>query len=390
MAGVEWFRNAVVYHIMIDRFAGCGQDGWNEPKFLGGNLKGVASKLPYLKKLGVNTVWLSPFCRTSAYHGYHVTDYYDVDPHFGTKQDLVNLVRRAHKMKMRVIADFVPNHCSREHPFFQSALKDKNSPYRKWFYFTRWPGSYMCFLDFEDLPKLNLEYEPAREHIIGAAKHWLKLGIDGFRLDHVVGPKHEFWQVFRQEVKKEYPNAVLIGEAWIMGIKFGELKTINTRFKTLKWLFGAAPDTLLKEYVGELDGVLDFGFQSMMKNYVAKKAFWRPGWLLRLKLRLHYSRYPKSFFLPSFLDNHDMNRFLFECGGDKALLKEAARLQLSLSQPPIIYYGTEVGMTQLKPMEQLEDNADLQARRPMRWENQDEELLKFYRKMIEERRSKRI
>jgi glycosidase len=385
MAGTEWFRKAVVYHILIDRFAGCRQDGWNKPEFLGGNLKGIAGKLPYLKKLGVNTIWISPFCRTSAYHGYHVTDYYEVDPRFGTRQDLVNLIRKVHRMKMRIIADFVPNHCSREHPFFQSALKDKSSPYHNWFYFTRWPKSYLCFLDFEDLPKLNLEYGPAREYIIGAAKHWLGLGLDGFRLDHVVGPKHEFWKAFRTEIKTDYPDAVLIGEAWIMGLRFGELKTINARFKILKWLFGSAPDMLLREYAGELDGVLDFGFQSMVKNYIAKGSFLRPEWLLRLKLRLHYSRYPRGFFLASFMDNHDMNRFLFECGDDKEKLKKAARLQFSLSQPPVIYYGTEAGMTQVKPMEDLEENGDLQARRPMRWENQDTELLEFYRDLIASR-----
>ena len=272
MGGVDWFKNAIIYHILIDRFARYTNiKNWDKPIFVGGTLKGILEKLPYLQNLGVNTIWISPFYTTSAYHGYHVTDFYQVDPHFGTDEDLSNLIKAVHKSDIHIIADFVPNHCSNEHPFFKDAQQKKNSDYKDWFYFTKWPDSYLCFLSIRELPKINLENMQAMNHIIDAAKQWLSYGFDGYRLDHVIGPPHSFWQKFKKEIKKEYPNAILIGEAWMKGIKLNELRTINVRDKFLKWIFGASSDNLLKEYVGELDGVLDFRFQEMIKEYIAGK-----------------------------------------------------------------------------------------------------------------------
>jgi len=280
MANVNWFKDAIIYQIFIDRFVGCKSEGWNKPVFLGGNIKGIIEKLSYIKELGINTLWISPFYKTSAYHGYHITDFFKIDPHFGTVDDIKKLIREVHMLRMQIITDFVPNHCSWKHPYFLDAQKNKNSKYYNWFYFKRWPNDYLCFLNFKELPKINLDYAPARDYITKAAKYWLSLGFDGFRLDHVIGPTHQFWEQFKKEIKKDYPNAVLIGEAWMKGIKFNELKTINVRRKLVKWLFGACPDALLKEYVGELDGVLDFRFQDLMKKFIARKSFFRSKWLL--------------------------------------------------------------------------------------------------------------
>ena len=93
----NWFKNTVIYHILIDRFAGYNlPEKWDRPNFIGGNLQGIKEKIPYLKELGVNTIWISPFYKTSEYHGYHVTDFFDVDPHFGTKKDLKILIECLH------------------------------------------------------------------------------------------------------------------------------------------------------------------------------------------------------------------------------------------------------------------------------------------------------
>lgn len=384
--GTNWFKDSIIYHIFIDRFAGCKSNQWNKPIFLGGNIKGIIKKLPYLQELGINTLWISPFYKTSAYHGYHVTDFFKVDKHFGTLNDIKKLVREVHKRGMRIIADFIPNHCSWKHTYFLDAQKNKNSIYFNWFYFKKWPNEYLCFLSFKELPKINLDYTPAREQIIKAAKYWLSFGIDGYRLDHVIGPKHDFWQEFRNEIKKDYPNAVLIGEAWMWEIKFNELKTINTRRKYLKWLLGASSDNLLREYSRDLDGVLDFKFNELIKNYV--KNLLRQK--LLKKLKHHFSKYPNNYFLPTFLDNHDMNRFLFECGNDKEKLKEAAKLQFSIKQPLIIYYGTEMSMTQQKSIHDFLKHGDLQARQPMPWDKQDKELFEFYKNLIEQRKNKKI
>ena len=382
MDGIEWFKNAIIYHIFIDRFAGfTSTKNWNKPEFLGGNIKGIIKKIPYLKDLGITTIWISPFYKTSAYHGYHITDFFSVDSHFGTENDIKDLIKITHDQNMHIIADFVPNHCSREHPFFKDAQSNRDSKYYDWFYFTNWPEEYLCFLSISEIPKLNLNNFEAKKHIIDAAKHWLSLGFDGYRLDHVLGPSHNFWKEFRSEIKSDYPNAVLIGEAWMMGIKRNELKTIHIHNKLLKWFFGGSASTrLFKEYLGELDGLLDFKFQELIRKYITNPNFSKKSYQKNIKK--HYSHFPKDYFLPTFLDNHDMDRFLFYCGNDKDKLKNAAQNQFSINQPAIIYYGTEIGLTQEKSMWDIKSHGDLQARRPMNWETQDRELLDFYKKLI--------
>jgi glycosidase len=386
MSNINWFKKAIIYHILIDRFAGYSSTkNWDKPIFIGGNLKGIIKKLPYLKKLGVNTLWISPFYNTNVYHGYHITDFYKIDPNFGTILDLKKLIKTVHETNMHIIADFVPNHCSKDHLFFKDAQNKKNSKYKKWFYFIKWPSEYQCFLRIKELPKINLNYPPAREHIINSAKYWLNFGLDGYRLDHVIGPSHDFWKNFYIEIKNEYPQSVLIGEAWMQGIKYDELKTINIKRKFLKWFFKFNSDSLLLEYVGELDGVLDFRFREIINDYILKIIREDERQKINIKLKHHYKRFPVNYFLPTFLDNHDMNRFLFECKNDKEIVKKAASIQFSLDQPAIIYYGTEVGMNQEKSIWDFSEHGDLQARRPMNWYNQDKELFNFYKKLIEKK-----
>ncbi len=364
----------VIYQILIDRFANCKKQGWDKPQFLGGNIRGIIEKLDYIKELGADTIWISPFYKTTAYHGYHITDFFSVEPRFGTLQDLKELIEKVHENDMKIIADFVPNHCSDQHPFFQDAIKNKDSKYRKWFYF-RNGKEYLCFLHFNNLPKLNLEHPPCRKHITDAAKHWLSQGLDGFRLDHVIGPTHNFWNHFTKELKKEFPKTVLIGEAWMKGIQFKDLKTLNVRYKYILWALGANPDMLFKQYEDQLDGVLDFRFQELMRWYVKEKISKQK---LRKKLKNHFRKF--DFLLPTFLDNHDMNRFLFETTKEK--LKEAAEIQFSIDQPKIIYYGTETGLSHKRSIFEFEKHGDLQARKPMNWDSINEELLEFYKELI--------
>lgn len=375
----EWFKNAIVYQILIDRFAGYESSERCKPDFLGGNIRGIIQKLDYIKGLGVDTIWISPFYETNAYHGYHITDFFKVDRHFGNEEDLKELINEIHNLGMRIIADYVPNHCSQKHPYFRDAQNNKGSIYREWFYFKKWPEDYLCFLSFKELPKLNLDNKETRMHIINAAKYWLGSGIDGYRLDHCIGPKHEFWTIFSEEIKRDYPGCVLIGEATLMGVKLKEMKTINTRRKYLHLLGSRALDNLFKEYIGELDGVLDFKFQRILRDFAVgkntkKKALDR--------LQEHYKKFPSNFYLPTFLDNHDMDRFLYACRDNKELFKEAVKIQFSINQPKIIYYGTEVGMSQKNQIREFNEHGDLQAREPMNWKTQDKDLLEFYKEII--------
>jgi cyclomaltodextrinase len=389
MDKAEWFQDAVIYQIFIDRFSGfTSTDAWEQPVFLGGTIQGIIDRLPYLADLGVSALWITPFYKTSAYHGYHITDFYEVDPHFGTTQDIKDLIHEAHQRQIRILADFVPNHCSNQHPFFKDAQQNKDSEYKDWFCFTNWPNEYLCFLSVPELPKLNLGNPATRDHIVNAAKHWLSMGFDGFRLDHVIGPSHTFWKYFNEKIITEYPQALLIGEAWLKGIKRSELRTVQIHHKLLTWLTGgAAPEGLFREYIGELDGVLDFKVQEIIKKYITASS--HSDEKLMLQLNHHYSFFPTSFLLPTFLDNHDMDRFLFQCGNDLEKLKNAASVQFSLDQPAIIYYGTEAGMSQTKSIWSSPSNGDIQARQPMNWTAQNDELLKFYKTIIKQKTEKK-
>jgi cyclomaltodextrinase len=382
------FKHTVIYHILIDRFAGYTSNEWQKPGFLGGNLKGITERFNYLKELGVSAIWLSPFYKTTDYHGYHITDFLAVEPSFGTVKDLKALIELAHKNGFRVIADFVPNHCAREHPFFQDALEHKNSPYTSWFLFKKWPEKYLCFMDITSLPKLNLLNPETGEYIIRAAKYWLGLGLDGFRIDHVIGLPHSFIRHFQSEIEKEYPGAVLIGEAWLESIPFKLLKTVHLNHKYLHWLKGFNQEQIQHEYIDLLDGVLDFYFRKLIVNHLAIKPISQfDENHLKRHLNKHYGTYPDHYILPTFLDNHDLNRFLFDSNQEIDKLKKAVSLQMSIPQPAVIYYGSETGLTHDKPVDHAVAFSDLEVRKPMPWDNLNSDLIGFYKDCITRRKS---
>lgn len=377
-----------MYHIFIDRFAGYdGNKNWYKPVFMGGSLKGIISKVNYLSELGINTLWISPFLKTSAYHGYHITDFFQPDPHFGTVDDIRKLLEVFHQKNIRIILDFVPNHCSVRHPYFQAAFNDRNSRYRKWFYFSRWNKKYFTFLHFSELPKFNLDYPEARNYIIDAAIYWLSMGFDGFRLDHVVGPSHDFWKSFYSAIKQVNKEAVLIGEAWLEGIGFSDLKTLGIHRKYLRWFTGIHPQDIQLEYREELDGVLDFYFRHRITEFIAwKENHKRYTDLLQHAMQTHYAKFQPDFYLPTFIDNHDMNRFLFDAGQNKEKLKDALAFQFSLPQPPILYYGTETGLTHPKPVHGDVAFSDLQVRQPMPWHKLNREMINWVKQLIANRK----
>lgn len=371
----EWFKNAKIYQILIDRFSGM-DTLINKADFLGGNIKGITERLDYILEMGINTIWLSPFLKTNEYHGYHILDYKSVDRHFGTIDDLNYLIKKAHENSLKVITDFVPNHCSVMHPFFIEARQNRESKYYNWFCFKSWPDDYLCFLDVKELPKLNLDNHETQDYIIGIAKYWLSYGIDGYRLDHVPGPSHKFLQRFYNEIKHDYPDCVLFGEAWGGGISSRYFETINIRKKFFRRIFGTSQESLQKEYYGEMDGILDFELNSIIKEAVRKGKGFTLHNEFRYKVARHFSRYPEDYCLVLFLDNHDMNRFLFHCNGNFGLLLEALEFLLKCGKPVVIYYGTEIGMCNTIPLTADILHADLYARDPFDWTKIN---FKFYR-----------
>ena len=381
MSTTEWFRKAVIYQVFIDRFNGFEKTE-NKPEFLGGNLNGVIGKLDYFESLGINVIWLSPFYESLNYHGYHITDFKKVDPHFGSKEDLQRLIHEAHKRGLYVIADFVPNHCSHEHPFFKDARQHRHSKYYDWFIFEHWPDTYRCFLDFGELPKLNLNNVGARDYMINVADYWMSLGLDGFRIDHAIGPSHKFWKVFRKRMKVKYPHAVFFGEVWCEGLEKKLIKTTGLRNKTLKRKFGISQEGIQLEYHGELDGVLDFALNKMIVEAVENGVDLLSSKKLKSKIKKHFKRIPSDYHMVTFLDNHDMNRFLLHCKGDVQIMLQAFELLLSLGHPVVIYYGTENCTYNKSPINGSIPHSDLAVREPMDWNAIDHEFIEGFKNLI--------
>lgn len=348
----------VIYHILIDRFAGC------DPKrkrrcFKGGNLRGIIDRLGYIKDLGCNGILLTPFYKTNEYHGYHILDYDKVDEHFGTWEDVVELAQVAHSMGMTVTADFVANHCHINNPLV--------AQHPDWFK-KKQESSLKCFYDIEYLPEFNLDKVGARRYMVERMKLLCGLGFDAIRLDYAKGPSLRFWRKVREEIKKDYPNVLLIGE--ILGPPKGKHlpESLALQVKTGEI---SRQEAWQLCYVGVLDGVLDFEYQSLMCKAAKSGEGITGNKTLETAVEKHFDCYAghPDYQLWLLLDNHDFNRFLYECGGDVALLKEAIVFSRNQNRPYLLYYGTEKGMTHRGNRFSGEPYADEQVRKCMEWNN---------------------
>ncbi|MBL7183687.1 MAG: alpha-amylase [Anaerolineae bacterium] len=358
-----WAREAVIYHIFVDRFyPGTGRD-WQQTSdlrgFCGGTLWGIAEKLDYIADLGATCLWLSPILPSPSHHGYDATDLYHVEPRLGGDEALRALVAQAHDRGIRVLLDLVCNHVSDQHPIFQDARSNPASPYRDWFTFDDSGIGYRTFFGVPSMPQVNVANPAARDWLIDIARFWLReFDVDGYRLDHANGPGPDFWSDFWAACKAEKPDCFCFGEVV------------------------DAPDVQLA-YVGRLDGCLDFHVGDALRRTFGLGT-WSETELERFLAR-HLAFFPENFVMPTFLDNHDMDRFLYIAQGDKEALRRAAAAQMRLPGPPIIYYGTEVGLGQTGST--TEGRGLHFSRVPMAWgEEQDRDLLAYYQALIQERR----
>ncbi len=364
----------MIYHILIDRFNG----GWTVPplnanKYLGGTLHGIKEKLDYIKSLGATYIWLSPFFKNDAYHGYHTTDYEEIDPHFGTWADLSDLITTAHQKGIRIIADFVPNHCHIKHPFFQDAINNPtSSKYRDWFYFKDSHSSEcLHFCDYRELPKFNLDNPATKEYFMKVGERLSQIGIDGFRIDHALGIPMTFLKDFRRRMHEQNPDTIVFGEVWPYNIKRRYFKTLRFRSFWLKWyywLFGCNQESIQLDYYDSLDAVIDFEFQRLMINEVKAGKRLKGNENLNRKLKKHFARYSsETFQVIPFIDNHDTDRFLFYCNGDGTLLDEAIEIMRESGKEYSFYYGTECKMCNSHTVFNGIPFADLVVREPMKW-----------------------
>ena len=327
----EWLQEAVIYQIFVDRFAPDPGSEFAQPPnrngFYGGTLAGIRDKLDYLAELGVTCLWLTPIYPAPSHHGYDATDYGAVEPRLGNLEDFERLTDAAHALGMRIVLDYVANHLSNEHPAFLAAKQDRDAETASWFRFYDWPNDYDTFLGVRTMPRLATDDAGARAYLIDNACRWLDRGADGFRLDHAHCATHAFWSSFRAATRATRPDSATFGEV-------------------------TDTPVVVRSFTGRMDGTLDFTLLEVLRQFFGFHAL-LPSEFDRF-LRRHFAFFGESLTLPSFLDNHDMNRFLFSVGGDVRRLKLAALCQFTLPGPPIIYYGTEVGLSQLKPADPLE------------------------------------
>lgn len=347
-----WVKDTVWYQIFPERYARGGSTGWAEDNdggvdgFSGGNLQGIQDHLDDIQALGCNGLYLTPIFTSPSSHKYDTTDYYHIDPAFGTNEQFEQLVRQAHQRGMRVMIDAVFNHCGWLHPFWQDVVQHgKESKYYDCFFIERepvvnfeLPAGEMPHLTPEIYGKLNFRtfgFEPrmpkwntahplVREHLFGAVRYWMETcGVDGWRLDVSDEVSHDFWREFRKVVKSINPDAYIMGEnwdnsnPWLMGDQFDAV--MNYEFAYPIWNLLGAPGTIDERFDAQQ---FQHAVNQLLVNY--------PRNCLEVMYNL--------------VDSHDTARITHICGGNIDRVKLAYVLQMTFAGSPSVYYGSELGL----------------------------------------------
>lgn len=383
MAGEErkGFSNAdVLYMLMPDRFAQ-GKDHKAQVKGMnpyvedrskpslrhGGDLQGIRDHLDYFTQLGVTALWLTPVLEnnspdgkdgSSTYHGYATTNYYRVDPRFGTNEDYRQLIADAHAKGLKVVMDMIFNHCGFEHPWV------KDLPSRDWLNVPEWLSGkeedkakylqtsykltpvldpYAAEVDKREtvdgwfvpsMPDLNQRNPHVIKYLIQNSVWWIEtVGIDGIRMDTYPYADREAMALWMKTLEREYPNFNTVGETWVTEPAY-----------TAAW----QKDSKLSSINSYLKTVMDFAFYDRV-NMAAREETddWWQG-MNRVYNTLCYDYlYANPSSVLAFIENHDTDRFLRN-GTDTLALKQALALLLTINRTPQLYYGTEILMNGTK------------------------------------------
>lgn len=363
----SWVRETIFYQIFPERFANGdptndppGSQPWGaEPtthNYFGGDLQGILQHLDYISALGANCLYLNPIFWSSSNHKYHARDYFRIDPHFGDERVFKQLVDECHTRGIRIILDAVFNHTGVDFFAFEDVKKNGlASRYVNWFNIYSFPVSsprkpnYECWWNLGDLPKLMVHNPEVRQYLFEVTEHWMKFGIDGWRLDVPNEIPHSFWIEWRKLVKRLNPEAYIVGEIWDDGSP---------------WLQG-----------DQFDGVMNYRFRKACVEFFARRT--TKASQFDRSLAVTRSLYPEqvNYAVQNLLGSHDTERFLTLCNGNKAAMKLAWLFQMTYIGAPMVYYGDEVGMTGGK---------DPGCRGTMIWDEdkQDRDLLNTMRYFI--------
>lgn len=364
----DWAKGVVYYQIFPERFCDGGRkektvdfESWGSrptrENYMGGNLEGIRTKIPYLKELGVECLYLNPVFAGDFNHKYATTDYFRIDPLFGTNEEFREFVRQCHEQNIRVVLDGVFNHTGVHFPYFQDILeKQEESAYKNWFLIEKYPAAvtdadaaYECVGAYPYMPKLNTADVEVREYIIKIMDYWLgEYQIDGWRLDVADEVDSTVWEMARLVLKEKYPACILIGETWGYGGRM---------------LRG-----------DQLDSVMNYLFRDAVWDYFGKKNISAETFDSRINKIVAGYKSETCHLLYNLIDSHDTERFLYICGGSLEILKLAAAFQMFFIGSPAVYYGDEVGIT---------GRNDPDCRKCMIWDEQaDQKLLQWYKKLI--------
>lgn len=419
----DWLKGGIIYQIFPDRFYNShtpkkgvrntrvmrqwGEEPfWHEEQmngiwnndYFGGDLKGVAEKLPYLADLGVSCIYLNPIFEANSNHRYDTADYEKIDPLLGSERDLRNLCKKAKdEYGISIILDGVFSHTGCDSKYFNlysnyksvGAYNSKESPYFSWYKFIDYPDEYHSWWGIKLLPEIIEENESYRTYICGEngiLRKWLKCGISGWRLDVADELPDVFLDDLRKAVKAEKKDAVIIGEVW--------------EDATTKFAYGERRRYLLGE---QLDSAMNYPFADAVLNFVKfpnADAFFDSVMGI-------IENYPPQVtnVLMNHIGTHDTERAISRLAGENiegygrhwqyehnklskhdylrgiSMMKIASLIQYTLPGVPSLYYGDEIGMQGLK---------DPFNRACMDWEHPNTELLKWYKRLGEVRRGLKV
>lgn len=351
-----WVNETIWYQIFPERF--CNGNVENDPEgvlpwrergsvrnqeFFGGDLDGVIQKLDYLRDLGVNGLYFTPVFLSPTSHKYDTTDYETVDPNFGTKETLQQMVKEAHERGMRIMLDGVFNHSGKYFaPWLDVIEKGPESKYYHWFMINQWPmelgkgaakkNQLYTFAFHDDMPKLNTNHEDVRKYLIDICGRWVEeYGVDAIRLDVANEVSHRFCKELRLHLKKINPEIYILGEIW---------------HDAMPWLRG-----------DEFDSVMNYPLGESIKDFWVDKKLNKTE--LEYTINRCYTRYMQQTndVLFNLLDSHDTIRLMSHTKNLDDFYQQIVLL-FTMPGSPCIYYGTEIAM---------EGEHDPDCRRCMPW-----------------------
>lgn len=378
----DWVNQTVWYQIFPDRFCNGDQSinplntkEWAKPDqkvensdIFGGDLRGIIQRLDYLQDLGITGLYLNPINQAESVHKYDTTDYLEIDPVFGDKKVLKELVQKAHEKGIRIMLDGVFNHCGPQFPYWKDVVeKGPKSEYFDWFMIEKWPFSnngtnakdknYYSFAFVDSMPKLNTNHPKVIEYLLMVCETWVKeYDIDGLRLDVANEISHKFCKELRKRMKALKEDFYILGEIW---------------HDSIPWLLG-----------DEFDAVMNYPLAGTISD------FWMETEQKKLEFEQRINRCYTMYMqqnndvLFNLLDSHDTIRLMSKINSVDKVYQQLVVL-FTMPGSACIYYGTEVV---------LEGGYDPDCRRCMPWkeieEGKYEDRISFVKQLISLRKTK--